>query len=124
MVVSWEPMERNIEVEGHSVKSVMEVVYLRKSTVSADERMEGELDRRIGIATSAVVAMQRKVFRSRELSRKAKVEVYNAMVVPMTIYGCESWVLREREKTRLQASEMTVLRKTAGATRLDCIRNE
>ena len=31
---------------------------------------------------------------------------------------------REREKTRLQASEMSVLRKIAGLTRLDCIRNE
>ena len=29
-----------------------------------------------------------------------------------------------REKTRLQASEMSVLRKIAGVTRLDCIRNE
>ena len=89
---------------------------------SADGKIEGELDRRSGMAMSAVRVMQKKVFGSRELSTKAKVEVYNAMVVPMMTYGCESWVLREREKTRLQASEMSVLRKIAGVTRLDCIR--
>ena len=64
------------------------------------------------------------VFGSRELSEKAKVEVYNAMVVSMMTYGCDKWVLREREKTRLQATEVSVFRKIAGVTRLDCIRNE
>ena len=42
----------------------------------------------------------------------------------MNTYGCESWVLREREKARLQATTMSVLRKAAGVTRLDCIRSE
>ena len=54
---------------------------------SADGRVEGELDRRVDIA-SAVGAMQRNVFESRELSKKAKVEVYNTMVVPEMTYGC------------------------------------
>ena len=33
-------------------------------------------------------------------------------------------MLREREKTRLQASEMSIPRKIAGVTSLDCIGNE
>ena len=41
--------------------------------------------------------MKAKVFENRGLSWKAKVQVYNAMVVPMMTYGCESWVLREKE---------------------------
>ena len=52
------------------------------------------------------------------------MQVYNAMVVPMMTYGCESWVLREKEKSRLQATEMSILRKVAGVTRMDHIRNE
>ena len=56
---------------------------------SADGRMEGELDRRIGIAMSTVGALQKKVFGRWELSKKAKVEVCNAMLVPMMTYGCE-----------------------------------
>ena len=52
------------------------------------------------------------------------MQVYNAMVVPMMTYGCESWVLREKEKSRVQAAEMNVLRKVAGVTRLEHIRNE
>ena len=37
------------------------------------------------------------------------MQVYNAMVVPMMTYGCESWVLREKEKSRLQATELYVI---------------
>ena len=88
-------MECIIEVEEHSVESVEEVVCLGVK-YSADGRMEGELDRRIGMAMSVVGAMQKKVVGSRELSMKAKVEGYNAMVVPMMTYGCEAWMLRER----------------------------
>ena len=95
-----------------------EVVYLGVM-FSANGRMDGELDRRIGSATSAFGALKENVFESKELSRKAKMVVYNAMVVPMMTYGCESSVLREREKARLQATRMSVLRKVAGVTRLD-----
>ena len=71
-----------------------------------------------------VGAMKAKVFENRGFSWKAKMQVYNAMVVPMMTYGCESWVLREKEKSRLQATEMSILRKVTGVTRMDHIKNE
>ena len=58
--------------------------------ISADGRMEGELDRRIGSAMSSFRSLKKNVFGNRELSWKTKVEVYNAVVVPMMRYGCES----------------------------------
>ena len=45
-----------------------------------------------------------------------------AVAIPALTYGCEAWVLTEREKSRLQATEMRVLRKIAGVTRLDRVR--
>ena len=33
-------------------------------------------------------------------------------------------MLKDRDKTRLQAAEMKVLRRVVGVTRLDCVRNE
>ena len=50
--------------------------------------------------------------------------VYNAVVVPILVYGCETWVLKDRDKTILQATEMKVLRSVVGVTRLKCVRNE
>ena len=40
------------------------------------------------------------------------------------MYGCEEWALKERDKSRVQAMEMKVLRGVAGVTRLDCVMNE
>ena len=85
--------------------------------------MEGEVERRIGMTVQAVGAMK-KVYESREFSREAKVTVYEAVVIPTLTYRCETWVLKEREKSRLQATEMRVLRKITGVSRLDHVRNE
>ena len=112
-----------VEVDGHNVDNVSEAVYLGVK-FSEDGRMEGELERRIGIGMSTVGAMKVNVFENRGLSWKAKMQVYNAMVVPTMTYGCESWVWKVKEKSRLQATEMSILRKVAGVTRMDHIRNE
>ena len=45
------------------------------------------------------------------------------MIEPTLTYGAESWVLKEREKQRVQAAEMRVLRKIAGVRRKDHGRN-
>lgn len=83
--------------------------------------MEGELERRIDTAMSAVGAMKRMAFASRGLSRKAKMEVYKVMVEPMMTCEIELSVLREKEKAMLQATEMNVLRRVAGVTRIGCM---
>ena len=48
--------------------------------------------------------------------------VYNAVVVPTLVYGCETWVLKDRDKTRFQAAEMKVHTSVVGVTRLECVR--
>ena len=57
---------------------------------------------------------------SRDVSREAKATVYEAVVIPTLTYGCETWIL----KSRLQATEMRVLRKITGVSRLDHVRNK
>ena len=91
---------------------------------SENGRMENKLERRIDRAATVLGAVRRTVFENRELSSEAKMTVYNAVVVPTLVYGCEAWVLKDRDKTRLQSAEMKVLRRVVGVTRLDCVRNE
>ena len=91
---------------------------------SENERITNELNRRIGRAATVVGALRRTVFGNRELSSEAKMTVYNAVVVPTLVYGCEAWVSKDRDKTRLQATEIEALRRVVGVTRLDCVRNE
>ena len=83
-----------------------ETVYLGVR-LSENGGMESELERRIGMAATAVGALREPVLGNKELSKEAKLTVYNA-VVPTLVYGCEAWVLKERDKMRLQAMEMNV----------------
>ena len=50
-----------VDVEGHNLENVREAVYLGMK-LSEGGRMEGELERRIGIAMTTVGAMKAKVF--------------------------------------------------------------
>ena len=78
------------------------------------------MERRIEMAMQTVWAM--KVYECREISREAKVTLFEVVAILTLMYGCESWVLKEKEKLRLQATEM--LRKIAGVTGQDHVRNE
>ena len=112
-----------MEVDGVRLKQARETVYLGVR-LSENGGMESELERRIGMAATAVGALREPNFGNKELSKEAKLTVYNAVVVPILVYGCEAWVLRERDTMRLQAMEIQVLRGVAGVTRLDCMRSE
>ena len=52
------------------------------------------------------------------------MRVFNAMVVPTLIYGCETWTIQRRQESKIQACEMMFLRRVKGVTRLERVRNE
>ena len=117
MVFSRKPTECKVEVGDVQLEQARETAYLGMR-LSENGRMESELERRIGGAATVLGALRKMVFGNRELSSEVKMTVYNAVVVPTLVYGCETWVLKDRDKTRLLAAEMKVLRSVVGATRL------
>jgi len=48
---------------------------------------------------------------------KIKTYTYRTIIVPVVLYGCESWSLTLREKRRLRVSENSVLRRIFGPGR-------
>ena len=63
------------------------------------------------------------VWKRKELSRRTKLTVYNAIVVPTVMYGSETWVLNKQQDSAVQATEMCVLRQIAEKRRVDRVRN-
>ncbi|TWW67330.1 hypothetical protein D4764_02G0003710 [Takifugu flavidus] len=59
----------------------------------------------------------------RELSRKAKLSIYQSIFVPTLTYGHELWVMTERTRSRVQAAEMSFLRRVAGLSLRDRARS-
>ena len=51
-----------------------------------------------------------------ELSKKAKLSIFKAVFVLILTYGNESWVMTERVRPQVQASEMRFLQRIEGVT--------
>jgi hypothetical protein len=48
------------------------------------------------------------------LSRNVKIKIYRTIILPVVLYGCETWLLILREECRLRAFENRVLRRIFG----------
>ena len=48
---------------------------------------------------------------SRLLSRNLKIKIYRTIILPLVLYGCETWSLTLREKRKLRVFENMVLRR-------------
>ncbi|KAK3556663.1 hypothetical protein QTP70_011925 [Hemibagrus guttatus] len=85
--------------------------------------MDREVDRRIGAAAAVMRSMYQSVVVKKELSQKAKLSIYQSIYVPTLTYGHELWVMTERVRSRIQAAEMSFLRRVAGRSLRDRVRS-
>jgi hypothetical protein len=51
------------------------------------------------------------------LSSNVKVKILKTLILPVVLYGCETWSLTLREKHRLRVFENRVLRRIFGPKR-------
>ena len=56
-----------------------------------------------------------KILSSRLLSKKLKVKIYKTIILPVVLYGCETWSHTLREEHGSRVFENKVLRKKFGA---------
>ena len=54
---------------------------------------------------------------SRLLSKTLKIKIYRTVIMPIVLYGCETWSLTLREERKLRVFENRVLRRILGPRR-------
>ncbi|TWW73523.1 hypothetical protein D4764_15G0009170 [Takifugu flavidus] len=85
--------------------------------------MEREIDRWIGAASAVMWALNRSVMVTKELSRKAKLSFFQSIYFPILTYGHQRWVMTKRMRSRIQAAEMSFLRRVARLNLRDRVRS-
>ena len=53
-----------------------------------------------------VVTNLDSIFKSRNITLSTKVGLVKAMVFPVVMYGCESWIIKKAECQRIDAFEL------------------
>ncbi|KAK0132885.1 Retrovirus-related Pol polyprotein from type-2 retrotransposable element R2DM [Merluccius polli] len=122
MVLNRKRVECTLRVGDEILPQVEEFKYLGVLFTS-EGRMEREIDRRIGAASAVMRTLHRSVVVKRELSRKAKLSIYQSIFVPALTYGHELWVVTERTRSQVQAAEMSFLHRVAGLSLRDRVRS-
>ena len=122
MVISKERQKIKIRLNDTEIEQVTEYIYLG-TIIEENGQYEGEINSRISAAARLYMSMRNGFINKKEISRKTKMNIYKSIYLPTLLYGSESWILTEKQKSKLQAAEMKYLRRVTGNTRLDRIRN-
>jgi hypothetical protein len=102
----------NRRIGSRSCENVVEFKYLGM-TITNENLIHDEIESRL----SSGNAYYKNLLSSHLLSINVKIEIYNTVILPVVLYGCETWALILREEHRLKVFENSVLRRTYGPKR-------
>ena len=111
----------NISLNDRRMEEVETYRYLGVD-ISSDGGMGEEVNHRITEAKKAWGALK-DVSKKRHISQEAKVGMYEGIIEPSLLYGCEVWTLKVRERKRIEAVEMNCLRNICGLRIIDRVPN-
>ncbi|KAI5754231.1 hypothetical protein M8J77_006965 [Diaphorina citri] len=114
--------EDEIDMDGVNLKKADKFKYLG-STLSKNGELDIEITQRIE-SGGKFYQVVRDLIWNKKVPQKCKKVLYNTYYIPILTYGSETWAMRKKDKSRIQAAEMKFLRSIAGKTRRDRIRND
>ena len=98
-ITSW-------EIDGESVSDFI----FWGSKITADGDCSHEIKRHL-LLVRKVTTNLHSIFRSRDITLPTKVHLVKAMVFPVVMYGCESWIVKKGEHQRIDAFELWCWRR-------------
>jgi hypothetical protein len=118
MIISRHPNSRqnqNIRTANESFKSVAKFKYLG-TTLTKQNDIQDEIKSRLNSENACYYSVQ-NLLSSRLISKNRKIKIYKTVILPVVLYGCETWSLTLGEEHRLRGFENRMLRKIFGPKR-------
>ena len=89
---------------GNSGNSVR-LYFLGGSKITVDGDCSHEIKRRLLLGRKVMTDIG-SILKSRDITLLTKVQLVKAMVFPVVMYGCESWIIKKAECQRIDAFEL------------------
>jgi hypothetical protein len=103
---------RDIKIANRSFENVSQFKYLG-TTVTHQNLIQEEIKRRLSSDNACYHSVQ-SLLSSRVLSKNLKMRTCKTIILPLVLYGCETWSLTLREGHRLRVFENKVLKRIFG----------
>ena len=84
------------QIEGETMETVTDFIFLG-SKITADGDCSHEIKRCLLLGRKAMTNLD-SIFKSRDITLPKKVRPVKAMVFPVVMYGCESWIMKKAER--------------------------
>ncbi|KAG0730425.1 2-hydroxyacylsphingosine 1-beta-galactosyltransferase [Chionoecetes opilio] len=104
---------QSVHACGEDIEILESFTYLG-SAVHNDGGSRQEALRRIGIAHGVMDSLSGSIWRCRYLCRRTKIRIFKSLVIPVLLYGCETWTLNSDLKRRINAFGNKCLRRIMG----------
>ena len=101
-ITSW-------EIDGETVETVSDFI-LGGSKITADGDCSHEIKRHLLLGRKVMTNLD-SILKSRDITFLTKVRLVKAMVLPVVMYGCESWTIKKVEHRRIDAFELWCWRR-------------
>jgi hypothetical protein len=107
--------KHSIKIVNRSLPDMAKIKHLGK-TLTDQKCMHEEIKSRLNSGNACHHLVQR-LLSSWLVSRNIKVTIYKMIILPVVVYGCETWSLALREEHRPRVFENRMLRRIFGTTR-------
>jgi hypothetical protein len=95
--------DRNIKIANRSFENVSQFKYLG-TTVTNQNLIQEEIKRRLNSGNACYHSVQ-NLLSPYLLSKNIKIRMFRTMILPVVLYGCETWSLTLREEHRLRVRD-------------------
>jgi hypothetical protein len=95
------------------ISQILEKKWEYNETV---HQLQEEIKRRLNSGNACYHSVQ-NLLSSHLLSKNLKIRIYKTIILPVVLYGCETWSLTLKEENRLRVFENRVLRRIFGPKR-------
>jgi hypothetical protein len=101
--------KHSVKIANRSFECVVKFKYLG-TTLTGQTCIHEEVKSRLNSGNACYHSVQ-SLLSSRLLSRNVKVKMYKTIILPVVLYGCETWSLTLRGEYGLRVFENRVLRR-------------